>query len=132
MSREVARKTVSVPAARLRRRNYMTFPRELRDAIPDLPTYVGRTLELASTDGEASNSTLFGARVHLGLGIQETGKLKGRFTVRMDLEVEAARALAASLVELADRAEKLPEAAIPLQGAQVFRAKRSRGTRRRS
>jgi hypothetical protein len=96
----------------MRRRNYMTFPSELRNAIPDLPTYVGRALELSSTDGQASNTRLFGARVHLNLGLQETGKLKGRFTVRMDLEVEAARALAASILALADRAEKLPESGV--------------------
>ncbi len=108
MSGAVTRRAGGVPAMRLRRRNYMTFPCELRNAIPDLPTYVGRTLELSSTHGHASNTLLFGARVHLALGIQETGKLKGRFTVRMDLEVEAARALAASLIELADRAGKLP------------------------
>jgi hypothetical protein len=112
MSGEVTRQRADVPAKRLLRRNYMTFPTELRDAIPDLPTYVGRALELASTDGQASNTRLFGARVHLLLGIRETGKLKGRFTVRMDLQVEAARALAASILELADRAEKLPESAM--------------------
>ena len=112
MSAEVTRKHTGLPATRMRRRNYMTFPSELRNAIPDLPTYVGRALELSSTDGQASNTRLFGARVHLNLGLQETGKLKGRFTVRMDLEVEAARALAASILALADRAEKLPESGV--------------------
>ncbi|HTX39259.1 MAG TPA: hypothetical protein VME43_29745 [Bryobacteraceae bacterium] len=113
MSGPVTRRAAGVPALRLRRRNYMTFPCELRNAIPDLPTYVGRTLELSSTHGHASHTRLFGARVHLALGIHKTGKLKGRFTVGVDLELEAARALAASLIELADRAEKLPEAPIP-------------------
>jgi hypothetical protein len=118
MSAEVVRKRKKVPAARVRRRNYMTFPRELREAIPDLPTYVGRALELASTDGSASNTMLFGACVHLDLGIQETGKLKGRYTVRMDLELEAARAMAASLLQLAERAERLPESPHPPVMAQ--------------
>jgi len=101
----------------------MTFPSELRNAIPDLPTYIGRTLELSSTQGHASNTRLFGARVHLGLGVQETGKLKGKFTVGIDLEVEAARVLAASLVELADRAEKLPEAPLPPPAAGARKRK---------
>jgi hypothetical protein len=113
MSAEITRPKSKVPAPRLRRRNYMTFPRELRNAIPDLPTYVGRTLELAATRGHASNTELFGACVHLLFGLRETGKLEGRFTVRMDLEVEAARALAASLLELADRAEREPTAPHP-------------------
>lgn len=109
MSGEVTRKPTGLPATHMRRRNYMTFPKELRNAIPDLPTYVGRTLELSGIDGHASNTRLYGARINLNLGLQETGELKGRFTVRMDLEVEAARALAASILALADRAEKLPE-----------------------
>jgi hypothetical protein len=112
MSRELIRRQAGAPASRLRRANTMAFPSELRNAIPDLPTYVGRVLELCSTDGQASHTQLFGARVHLNLGLQETGKLRGQFTVRMDLAVEAARALAAGLMELADRAEKLPESAL--------------------
>jgi hypothetical protein len=107
MKGEVTHQPPAPPARRLSPRNYMTFPRELRDAIPDLPTYVGRTLELAGTHGSASNTRLFGTRVHVDLKIRETGRLKGRFTVRMDLQVEAARALAANLLELADRAEKV-------------------------
>jgi hypothetical protein len=113
MSSEVARTRTGLPARRPVRRNYMTFPSELREAIPDLPTYVGRALELSSTEGHASNTRLFGARVHLDFGLRETGKLKGRFTVRMDLEVEAARALAGTILELADRADKLTESGVP-------------------
>jgi len=37
-------------------------------------------------------------------GGMEAGKLKGRYMPRMDLEAEAARGLAAPLLELADRA----------------------------
>ena len=113
MSGALTRKPEAPPVARPSRRNYMTFPRELRNAIPDLPTYVGRALELSSTHGNASNTRLFGPCVHLKLGLRETGKLKGRYTVRMDLDPEAARALAASMLELADRAEKLPESWLP-------------------
>lgn len=120
-SKPVRRTKTALPAARQPRRNYITLPRELREAIPDLPTYVGRTLELASTQGRASHTRLFGARVHLALGIRETGKLKGRYTVGIDLEIEAARALGASLLELADRAEKSPE--VPLPASVQFKRK---------
>ena len=84
----------------------MTFPRELREAIPDLPTCVGRVLELSSVAAATSDHPLFGARVSLKLGVRETGKLKGRFTVRVDLEVEAARALAETILGMADRLSK--------------------------
>jgi hypothetical protein len=56
---------------------------------------------------QPTNSHLFGPRVHLNLVVKETGKLSGEFTVRVDLEVESARALAATLTQLADQAEKL-------------------------
>ena len=36
----------------------MAFPRELREAIPDLHT--GRALELDSIDAQSSNTLLFG------------------------------------------------------------------------
>jgi hypothetical protein len=85
----------------------MAFPRELRDAIPDLPTCVGRLLELDSMSAQPTNTVLYGPRVHLKLVVKETGKLSGEFTVRVDLEVESARALAATITQLADQAEKL-------------------------
>lgn len=103
MSTALTRK--SVPARRgLARRNTMAFPRELRDAIPDLHT--GRVLELDSVDAHSSNTRLFGPLVELKLVVKETGRLKGRFVVRMGLQVGAARALAATLTQLADEAEK--------------------------
>src|SRR5437870_3983796 len=88
----------------VRPRNTMAFPRELRKAIPDL--HAGRVLELDSINGQASNTTLFGRVVELKLVVKETGRLKGRFVVRMVLQVDAARQLAASLTELADQAEQ--------------------------
>lgn len=106
MSTELTRADVPVPRSRFSR-NTMAFPRELREAIPDLPTYVGRVLELDSMSAQPTNTHLFGPRVHLKLVVKETGKLTGEFTVRMDLEVESARALAATLTQLADQAEKL-------------------------
>jgi len=111
MSSQLARKTPGTPRKpyRLNPPNTMMFPRELRDAIPDLPTYVGRALEIDSITGRMSNTRLFGRRVHLKLVVKETGKLKGQFTVRIDLKVEAARAMAATLAQLADQTEKQSE-----------------------
>ena len=105
MSKELARQ--SVPARRRYRfsSNRMTFPRELRDAIPDLPTYVGRVLEISAMDGDATNNVLFGPQVHLRFVVKETGKLAGEFPIRMDLQSDAARTLAATLTKLADEAE---------------------------
>jgi hypothetical protein len=94
------------PKIPLRRRpgfpNTVLFPRELRDAIPDLPTCIGRVLDLTAVDG--SNPEL-GPPVSLRLLVQETGKLTGEFTVSVGLQVEAARALAAMLTKLADQAD---------------------------
>lgn len=106
MGKEVSRK--SVPA-RARRRyvwmgNTMGFPRELRDAIPDLPTCVGRVLQVDAINGDASHNELFGPRVNLKLVVKETGKLTGEFVIRLDLEPDAARALSQTLAELAERA----------------------------
>ena len=106
MSSEVTRTDVQVPQ-RLGRHNTMAFPRELREAIPDLPTCVGRLLELSSMSGQPSNTHLFGPRVHVSLVVNETGKLTGKFTVRIDLQTDAARALAETLTKLADQAEQL-------------------------
>ncbi len=88
----------------LRRRNTMAFPRELRDAIPDL--HAGRVLELDAINGQASGGIPFGPPVQLKLVVKETGKLTGEFVVVMGLQVDAARKLAATLTQLADQAEK--------------------------
>jgi hypothetical protein len=103
MSSELTRK--AVPARRrLARRNTMAFPRELRAAIPDL--HAGRVLELDSINGGSANTLLFGPLVELKLVVKETGKLSGEFVVRMSLQVDAARKLAATLTQLAEEAEK--------------------------
>src|SRR5262245_45532706 len=100
MSVELARK--NPPARRgLSRRNTMAFPRALRDAIPRL--HGGRVLELESINGAVSDMMLFGPLVQLKLVVQETGKLDGKYVVRMDLLPEAARELAATLTRLADQ-----------------------------
>jgi hypothetical protein len=81
----------------------MSFPRELRDAIPDL--HAGRALVLDSINGQVTSNPLFGSLVTLKLVVKETGKLTGEFVVRMDLQIDAARTLAATLTQLADEAE---------------------------
>jgi hypothetical protein len=85
------------------RRNVMEFPRELRDAIPDL--HAGRILELDSISGTASNLSILGPPIDLKLVVKETGKLKGQFVIRMSLHPEEARKLGATLTELADQVE---------------------------
>lgn len=60
----------------------MAFPRELRQAIPNLHT--GRALELDSINGQSCNTLLFGPLVRLKLLVKETGKLSGEFVVRGD------------------------------------------------
>ena len=100
MSSQLTRKKPLAPRP-LYRRNTMAFPRELRAAIPDL--HGGRVLELDSINGHASNTSLFGPLVQLKLLVKETGKLSGQFVVGMGLQVEAARQLAATLTELAEK-----------------------------
>jgi hypothetical protein len=92
----------NVAPARLTRRNTMAFPRELRQAIPDL--HAGRVLELAAINGQASKTPFSGPLVELKLLVKETGKLKGEYVIRIGLQVDAARKLAATLTELADQA----------------------------
>ena len=104
MSTQPARKKTSL-ARRLRPGNTMAFPRELRDAIPDLPTCIGRVLKVDSIQGHSSDTQLFGPRVHLKVVVKETGKLTGEWAVRIDLEVDAARAWAATLTQLADQVQ---------------------------
>ena len=91
--------------------NAMVFPQALRDAIPgpELPG-CDRSLVLASIDGGCSHTAWFGRRVVLNLRVEETGKLTGAFDIKVNLNVDAARALAATLAELIQQAEKTPQA----------------------
>src|SRR6476660_2477959 len=98
MGSEITRR--NAPARRLQRRNWMAFPRELRRAIPDL--HAGRVLELDSITGQSSSTELSGPVVELRLVVKETGKLTDHFVIRMDLKIDAARELAATLNKLAD------------------------------
>lgn len=102
MGNEVARNN---PMRRLPRRNYMAFPRELRQAIPDL--HSGRALELHAINGQSADLPFYGPTVQLKLLVKETGRLSGEFVVGMNLQPEAARRLAAELTRLADEAERL-------------------------
>ena len=100
---KVSKELTRTKLARRRRSletNTIAFPRALRDAIPDLCD--GRVLKLDSINGDATDSA-FGPRVHLKLVAKETGKLSGEFTVLVDLEPGAARALADTLAKLAGR-----------------------------
>ncbi len=106
MSQEIIQSGVPIPRGK-RSTNHIAFPRELRDAIPDLPTCVGRVLKLDSMSAQPVNTRLYGPQVQLKLVTKETGKLTGEYVVRVDLDVDAARALAATLTQLADQAEKL-------------------------
>ena len=85
------------------RHNTIAFPRELREAIPDL--HAGRVLEIDSINGQSANTPLFGPLVELKLVVKETGKLTGKFVVRVGLLPDAARTLAATLTRLAEQAE---------------------------
>jgi len=105
MSKAITRKALPARRRWALTTNTMGFPRALRDAIPDMPTCVGRVLKIDSVDGEASNSAIFGPSVHLKLVVKETGKLSGEFVIRMDLEAATARALSETLAQLADQAE---------------------------
>ena len=78
--------------------------RALRDAIPEL--HDGRELELDSVQGQPIDHPFLGTMVELRCVVKETGKLSGEFVVRMGLQVEAARGLAATLSRLADEAEE--------------------------
>jgi hypothetical protein len=87
--------------------NWVTFPRALRDAIPDLEPCSGRVLQLENAQVGPSNSDWTGRRVKIKLTVCETGKLDGVFDVWVDLNIEAARTLADLLHSSADQAAKL-------------------------
>lgn len=93
--------------------NTITFPKELRDAIPD---YAPRALVFDSVSGAHYDGSQFsrllgvpyrgnGARTRLKLLVHETGKLKGQFDLLVDLDTETTRALGQYLIDLANQAE---------------------------
>jgi hypothetical protein len=84
--------------------NWITFPQNLRDAIPEFEPCAGRVLKLESVDAGMSDSELFGRRVAVKLRVCETGKLDGVFDIRIDLNISAAQALAEVLRTAAEQA----------------------------
>jgi len=92
--------------------NMMSFPQALREAIPTLERCWGRCLILASITGQAGNSLWLGKRVQVNFQVEESGKLTGKFDIWMDLEPDAARGLAQTLLRLADEADKAPLVAV--------------------
>src|SRR5436190_23561772 len=101
MSRAVARKLNPLYP------NNVTFPRELREAIPDHRPSAGRCLKLDSVDAQAAHTAEWGRRVQVKLRVCETGKLDGVFDVWVDMELEAAKALATLIQNAAEQAETL-------------------------
>jgi hypothetical protein len=99
--------------------NWVTFPRQLRDAIPDWDLCAGRVLELESADARPTNTGWTGRRVAVKLQVCETGKLEGVFDVWIDLNISAAKALAEVLQTAAEQALTIPETDL-----NVFKVKR--------
>ena len=85
--------------------NLMTFPRALREAIPDQELCFGRCLKLDSADARGGADFLNRRGVELVLRACETGKLDGVFEILVALDVAAARALADVINRAADQAE---------------------------
>jgi hypothetical protein len=86
--------------------NWITFPRKLRDAIPEFEPCAGRVLKLESADAGLTDSELFGRRVAVKLQVCETGKLDGVFDIRIDLNISAAETLAEVLRTAAEQAKR--------------------------
>jgi hypothetical protein len=89
------------------RANWVTFPRALRDAIPEFEPCLGRVLQLENANVAATDSEWIGRRVSIKLTVCETGKLEGSFDVQVSLNIEAAKALADLLHAAAAKASKL-------------------------
>jgi hypothetical protein len=87
--------------------NNVTFPRALREAIPDHEPSIGRCLKLDSVDAQPAHTVEWGRRVQVKLNVCETGKLHGVFDVWVDMELDAAKALASLIQTAAEQAEKL-------------------------
>jgi len=90
--------------------NNVTFPRELRDAIPDHQPSVGRCLKLDSVDAQAAHTVEWGRRVQIKLRVCETGRLSGQFDVWVDVQIDAAKALIELIQGAVEQAEKIPPA----------------------
>lgn len=87
--------------------NWVTFPRALRDAIPDFEPCAGRVLRLENAQVAPSEHEWVGRRVSVKLTVCETGKLTGVFDVVVSLNIEAAKTLADLLHSAAEKASQL-------------------------
>jgi hypothetical protein len=86
--------------------NWITFPQQLRDAIPDFQPCGGRVLELAAVEAQPANTEWVGRRVRVKLHACETGKLDGAFDVWLSLNISAAETLADVLRAAAEQAKQ--------------------------
>jgi len=86
---------------------HVTFPRSLRDAIPDHELSAGRVLKLDSVAAQAAHTIEWGRRVQVKLQVCETGKLTGVFDILIDIEADAAKALGETILAAVEQAEKL-------------------------
>jgi len=86
--------------------NWITFPQNLRDAIPTFEPCRGRVLQLDSIDAGATDSEWIGRRITVKLRCCETGKLDGVFDVSISLNISAAEALAEVLRTAAEQAKR--------------------------
>jgi hypothetical protein len=96
-----------IPVAKSQWPNTITFPKELKPAIPD---YGPRALVFDSIGGRHYDGTSFAKlmgrtvpdgglpRAVLQMLVHETGKLDGKFTLTVDLDAETTRALGKFLV----------------------------------
>jgi hypothetical protein len=101
--------------------NTVTFPRALRDAIPEHELCAGRALQLDSLDALPLHTAEFGRRVAMRLRAVETGKLTGQFNLLVDLDITAAKTLAQTLLDAVDQAVRLPP--VSLWGQKVMKPK---------
>ena len=88
--------------------NNILFPRALRSFIPDHDLSGGRVLKLDSVAAQAAHTAEWGKRVQIKLHVCETGQRTGAFDVWIDIESEAAKALAKLIEDAADQSDNLP------------------------
>jgi len=103
--------------------NTVTFPRHLRDAIPDQELCAGRCLALESVDAHGAHIEYSGRRVRLLFRVKETGRLSGVFDIVADLDLDAAEALATLIHSAAEQARKAPASPKP---TRIYVRKRNR------
>lgn len=97
--------------------NNVTFPQELREAIPEHKPSAGRCLKLESLDAQGAHTVEWGRRVQMKLHVCETGKLSGSFDVWVDLQLDAAKGLLETLKAAIEQSEKsTPVSAWPTEG----------------